>query len=183
MLNHLAKNILALERNPISKVRFAKTIYFVYKELVRNQLVDIKSLKFIRMPLGPVPDGFMALSDDAIKITHTPAGSGLIYESVNYHTDALFNGSNAEKNIIQKTLNILRKNSTSELVEISHKDYSWLNNKNGNRYHITDKDMANNLSLLTDTTNQDNDDRLQASLVRGMLDDIVSESTDLEYPE
>ncbi len=184
-MNILAKNILALEKSSLSKVRFAKTIYFVHKELIRNNLANKEDFKYIRMPLGPVPDGFMQLTsiDNEIK-SERVKNIRLAYESIEYSTEAEFKGSDEERNVIEKTLKTLRDHNTSSLVNASHEDSSWKENKNGVLYYVTDLDMKNDLSMLCAAVNANNDsDNMQASLVRGMLQDIVSESTGLEYPD
>jgi len=185
-MKRLARNILSLENShTLSKVRFAKTIYFVHKELIRNSLLSKDSIQYIRMPLGPVPLGFMELTKICPEITSAKHKTGLAYETENFSTEAIFDGSEQEKTVILGTLNTLRKFQTSNLVDTSHKDPSWLNHKNSEYYFITDDDMKNDLSILEAffvNTNDDEEDKMQASLVRGMLKDIVSESTKLEYP-
>ena len=185
-MRKLAKNILALEgSHTLSKVRFAKTIYFVHKELIRNDLLAKDSIQYIRMPLGPVPFGFMEITKSCPEITSTKAKTGLAYETENFSTRAKFDGTEQEKTVIVGTLETLRKFQTSNLVDTSHKDPSWLNHQNSERYYITDDDMKNDLSILETlftNTVDDEEDKLQASLMRGMIKDIVSESTKLEYP-
>ena len=186
-MERLARNILALERGyTLSKVRFAKTIYFVHKELIRNKLLAKESIQYIRMPLGPVPLGFMELTDICPDITSFKQKTGLAYEAENFTTKVGFDGTEQEKTVILGTLSTLSRFQTSSLVDASHKDPSWINHENSDRYFITDADMKNDLRVLeklfVDTAN-DEEDKMQASLVRGMLKDIVSESTKLEYPE
>ena len=189
-MEELAKNILALETShSLSKVRFAKTIYFVHKELIRNGLLSKDSIQYIRMPLGPVPMGFMEISSTCPEITakKEQSGLGLAYATENYSTKAEFSGTAEEKTVIAGTLDTLRKYQTSSLVETSHKDPSWLSHRNSDEYYITDDDMKNDLSILekffaNSSTAEDEEDKMQANLVRGMLNDIVSESTALEYP-
>ena len=186
-MEKLARNILALEKgHSLSKVRFAKTIYFVHKELIRNGLSAKGSIKYIRMPLGPVPDGFMKLTETCPEITSYKQRTGLAYETENFSTKANFDGTEQEKVVILGTLDTLRKFQTSSLVDTSHKDPSWFNHRNGEHYDITDDDMKNDLSILetffAGADDDEEEDKMQASLVRGMLEDIVSESTKLEYP-
>ena len=185
-MERLAKNILSLESgHTLSKVRFAKTIYFVHKELIRNNLLDKDSIQYIRMPLGPVPLGFMEITKSCPEITSTKKKTGLAYETENFSTRSNFDGTRQEKTVILGTLNTLRRFQTSNLVDTSHKDPSWLNHKNSEYYYITDDDMKNDLSILEAlfiNTAVDEEDKMQASLVRGMMKDIVSESTKLEYP-
>ena len=184
-MERLAKNILALEENhQLSKVRFAKTIYFVHKELIRNNLLDRKSFQYIRMPLGPVPAGFMEITLSCPEITSEKENTGLAYATEKFTTTAVFDGTEKERQVISGTLNTLRKFQTSNLVDTSHRDPSWINHKNSEQYYISEDDMENNLSILEQfsTSAIDEKDNMQASLVRGMMNDIVSESTKLEYP-
>lgn len=189
-LSRLATTILRLEKEPISKVRFAKTIYFVHKELIRIGKAKPSEIEYMRMPLGPVPFGFMTLEQDNPMISISKVFTGLAYNASQYSLQKkrLF-----QKNIftefdneIREILNRLRIMSTSELVELSHKDTSWKNNVNGMVYTISEEDMATKLPSYrkasigtSDTDNQ----LLQASLVKGMIKDIVDESTDLEHPD
>ncbi len=187
-LYELAKMILVIEDSPISKVRFAKTIYFVHKELIRLNIAEPTSFKYVRMPLGPVPDGFMQLANIHRDILTTVGDMGLSYNSINYSTKKKKFSFLATKNPlhlrVEGILNDLRAISTSNLVEISHEEPSWKEHKNSETYFITDADMIRPFPVKSKTARPDTEDHLlQASLIKGMLDDIVSESTDLEYPE
>lgn len=185
-LYKLAKLILVIEGKPISKVRFAKTIYFVHKELIRINCLDIKALRYIRMPLGPVPDGFMELATNYRDILTITGSTSLAYNSTNYYTKSrrIFQIKNPLYKKVEQILTALRQFSTAELVELSHLDPSWKRHNNSDMYYITDHDLRTELP--TDANRDpvaDEDHLLQASLVTGMLEDIVSESTALEYPE
>lgn len=187
-LNQLARVILHIENDGISKVRFAKTIYFVHKELVRNNIMLSNDIEYIRMPLGPVPNGFMELSDINEDIVTQIVHSGLSYNSVNYSLKLKrFSKTKIHENeiyqAIKSILNSLQHVSTGILVEKSHEEQSWIDHKNGELYFIQASDLENPLpsqdkGISIALENQ----KIQASLVKGMLDDIVSESTALEYP-
>ncbi len=166
-----------------SKVKFAKLIYFVHKELVRSELVKTSELAFIRMPLGPVPDGFMELEKlDGIKIKNVV--TQLMYNSQVYE----YNGSKITpfseivRSKISTTLKPLSIMSTTSIVDLAHKEYSWMNNQNSVRYFINDQDLTTVLPVNTSYSN-DNETDLQERLVDGMISDIVDSSTALEYPE
>ena len=183
----LAKNILVINSKGISKVRFAKTIYFAYKDMVSNDLCDIDDIQFIRMPLGPVPEGFMTLAVEHPDImTRYESSEGLPYNSRIYFvdTDPHTNIPDDIENSLRITLERVGRLKTSELVEISHKDPSWIAHVNGEHYSIVPNDLKDKLPNKQLLARLDSDDHLlQASLVKGMLDDIVKESTDLEYPD
>jgi hypothetical protein len=185
-INNLAKEILNNEPDGLSKVRFAKTIYFVHKGLIQNNLIDSKAMKFIRMPLGPVPVGFKDLHSDPSILVKT-TNSSLTYNTETYllkDYQAYF-----EKNFIETIGAITKKLKnipTSELIEISHKEPSWSELPNGSEYFIS----INDLKQLLPTSNANNklnpeidNQRIQARLVEGMLHEIVDESTSLEYPD
>lgn len=187
-LHDLAKLILVIEDNGISKVRFAKTIYFVHKELIKLNIASADDIRYIRMPLGPVPDGFMTLVDDYSDIITEVEETGLVYNSLKYKLKKKRFSKKPLQNqlyqIADKLLFDLDAVSTSELVRISHEEPSWKNHLNSQIYTISEKDLANvfpkrhkrkSLGL----ENQ----QIQASLVMGMLEDIVNESTALEYPD
>lgn len=187
-LQQLAKVILSIESNGLSKVRFAKTIYFVHKELIRCDAMQATDIDYIRMPLGPVPNGFMELAFSNNDIVTEILQTGLSYNSVNYklRKRRLFR-SGVEHNdlyrMIKSILENLRSLSTGTLVEKSHDEHSWKLHKNGEHYNIDSRDMRNAIptggkGYSSVVENQ----KIQASLVMGMLEDIVSESTDLEHP-
>lgn len=187
-LHTIAKLILTIEPTGLSKVRFAKTIYFVHKELIRKNLVPANDLEYIRMPLGPVPNGFMTLSKDFPDIRSSIVPSQLSYNAVEFTIDKPRRLWTGKKNPLYQTIESiladLRSVSTSLLVESSHMDESWRTHKNGDLYYIQESDLKNILPVRGDTKRLDSDDQLlQASLVKGMIDDIVKESTDLEYPD
>ena len=189
-LYDLAKIILLLEKEPITKVRFAKTIYFVHKELINRGFCSVTEIQYVRMPLGPVPSGFMTLTVEYPDIISKAFSTGLPYNSTVYSTPPnkkrlLFNRKpNPLEKVIGEILDTLRSVTTSSLIEISHRDPSWISNSNGYTYTISEADLKNPLPQKGIHTRSGDDNQLiQASLVRGMIDDIVSESTDLEYPD
>jgi len=187
-LSDLATTILRIEQLPISKVRFAKTIYFVHKELIRLKLSTNLEIEYIRMPLGPVPFGFMELAANNPLIVVTKLFTGLAYNTSQYSLRkrrlSVGNKSNLDL-AVKNALDKLRIMTTSELVELSHKDPSWINNANGRLFSISNKDLDNSLPFRFKSSNassEEDDQLLQASLVQGMIHDIVNESTDLEHP-
>lgn len=185
-LKCLAIEILKNCKEGLTKVKFAKIIYFVHKGLVSDGLAKPDDLKFIRMPLGPVPVGFMGLSKDPSFMVTKVNNAGLVYNSEIYNlnqsascsTDAKFSGA------VETLCNQLDRLTTSELVEKSHHEPSWIKNVNGEEYFVSNDDLA--IPLPTNTKSLDtveDNQKLQEKLVEGMLDDIVSGSTSLEYPE
>lgn len=178
-LQKLAINILAINSEPISKVRFAKTIYFVHKELIRTGLANSNDIEYIRMPLGPVPNGFFEIQFFCPEITsEKQLNSDFSYPTENYSTTTPFNGSESFRRSIAHILSVLKKFPTSNLVDASHQDPSWINNPNGKTFFISESDLKNSLTILKNSSYT-----IQASLIRGMAADMVAESTSLEFPE
>ncbi len=185
LLNILSKQILLVKPGGVSKVRFAKTIYLTFKGLVQMNTLVREDMKFIRMPLGPVPDGFMDLFTDE-DITLSETLTGLSYNKQVYNLQ----NKQIEKvpyiDQITKILTGIDSLQTSELVEYTHKEPSWLSHANGMTYIIQDEDLAIQLPVSTGITNKDperDNQRLQAYLLDGMMKEIVDESTALEYPD
>lgn len=195
-LHELASAILFLNQQPISRVRFSRTIYFVHKELIRKKLMRAEDIPYVRLPLGPVPEGFTALALGNTNISVRPIHSpGLSYEAEEFifTADQALQGEpdhqEAIRRAISKTLIALSTHPTSELVAASH-DLSWRTHANGERYFLTSADLKNTfpftpillrIRLKRPVNNEIG--LLQATLLRGMLNDIVRESTDLEYPD
>ncbi|HUD45089.1 MAG TPA: type II toxin-antitoxin system antitoxin SocA domain-containing protein [Patescibacteria group bacterium] len=184
-INNLAKEILNIEQNGLSKVRFAKILYFVHKGLILENLVKSEDMKFIRMPLGPVPVGFKKLSEDSDIAVETKLSSLTynteIYKLINY-TESF---ERLYKETIKRILNDLRMFPTSELIKISHHEPSWNKLTNGSEYFISGDDLRENLPKRTSShklSSEIDEQRIQARLVEGMINDIVEESTLLEYP-
>ena len=187
-LKSIAFEVLKNCQDGLTKVKFAKIIYFVHKGLVSNKLSSAEDLKFIRMPLGPVPVGFMGLSKDPCFDVSKMTNVGLVYNSEVYKlkddsgcsSDAKFSG------MVKKLCDQLNKLSTSELVEKSHNEPSWINNINGAEYFVSNEDLAVHLPTDSESpspSESEDNQKLQEKLVEGMLDDIVSGSTSLEYPD
>lgn len=182
----IAKDILLHEKNGISKVRFAKTLYFIHKELVRENKITSEELSFIRMPLGPVPYGFMDLH--LRKHIRTYISNN---ETLSYNTQIYAIKDSKEVNpsdfyqTVERVLKELNSFPTSQLVELSHADPSWIQKRNGEQYEVTIEDLKVSLPKINTTklSTEIDEQRLQASLVSGMIDDIVEESTNLEYPQ
>lgn len=185
-LKCLAIEILKNCQGGLTKVKFAKIIYFVHKGLVSEGLATTDDLRFIRMPLGPVPVGFMGLSKDPSFKVSQVTNAGLVYNSEQYDLNQSFSCVTDSKfsSIVKKLSNQLNNLTTSELVGKSHNEPSWINNINGAEYFVNADDLAVPLPTNSKTISDTEDDqKLQEKLVEGMLDDIVSGSTSLEYPE
>jgi len=185
-LHNLAIEVLKNSPDGLSKVKFAKIIYFIHKGLVNCKLSAVEDLKFIRMPLGPVPVGFMDLSEDSAFNVSKIMNTGLVYNSQIYTIKENQQSSNDDNfsATVKKLFGQLNKLTTSDLVEKSHQEPSWIENINGAIYFISDADLAKPLPKNTEmTVGGDENQRLQEKLVEGMLDDIVSGSTSLEYPD
>ncbi len=184
-LNLRANQVLYFEPDGLSKVRFAKILYFLHKGLVQKKLATIAQMRFIRMPLGPVPVGFKHLAKNP-DFTISEISQSLSYNTELY---TLKNGHRSLQNndlkIVKEIVEALRSLATSFLVAESHKEPSWLNHSNGTEYELTLDDInrplpkSNRSPISSEIDNQ----YLQARLVEGMLDDIVEESTSLEYPQ
>lgn len=185
-LRKLAIEVLKNSPEGLSKVKFAKIIYFIYKGLVNSKLSSVKDLEFIRMPLGPVPVGFMGLSDDPAFSVSKISNLGPVYNSQIY-TIKENQPSSDDDNFsvtVKKLFGQLNKLTTSDLVKKSHQEPSWIENVNGTMYFINDADLAKPLPKNAEmTVGGDENQRLQEKLVEGMIDDIVSGSTSLEYPD
>lgn len=185
MLKQLAINILLRSKSSLPKVRFAKVIYFVFKYTVNHDDNSSRDLEFVRMPLGPVPVGFMELiNDDDFVVEETT--TGLMYNRQSYYL------SNKNSHLIQnysfdmdKLISKIEHFRTNELVELSHQDSSWKSHSNGQEYFINDEDIKLLLprkSKLSVSSEVD-DQLVQARLVAGMESDAIIDSTLLEYPD
>lgn len=188
MNNYLRKLAIEVLKNcpeGLSKVKFAKIIYFIHKGLVNSKISSVKDLEFIRMPLGPVPVGFMGLSDDSAFSVSKITNVGLVYNSQVYKVkeDQSTSSDDQFSDAVKKLFAQLNKMTTSDLVEKSHQEPSWKEFVNGTKYFISNADLAVPLPKSSGELRGDDDQRLQEKLVEGMIDDIVSGSTSLEYPE
>lgn len=185
-LLRITKPILYAKPEGVSKVRLAKLVYFTHKELIRKGLARAENLAYIRMPLGPVPDGLMTLSD-VDDITMSKRQTGLLYDAHVYKLGRAYEPSGSFDKVVGSTLSALDKFYTTELVEISHKEPTWREHSNSEHYFIAPADLKNKLphkfrkrkELKQDIAEQ----KMQAFLVAGMIDDIVDESTGLEFPD
>jgi uncharacterized phage-associated protein len=180
-LRDISIRILQSIPEGLTKVKFAKVIYFVHKELVINDIYDPEELGYIRMPLGPVPDGFMNLNTNEIVISQVQnqlSFNAQIYKCERKHFD------DSIQNKVVELVTKLNTLSTYELVDASHSEPSWKSHENGEKYFITTEDLGISFpgSYFAQNRKDFSDQNLQAKLVEGMLDDIVDESTLLEYP-
>lgn len=185
-LTSLAKYLLSFEpKEGISKVRLAKLIYFAHKGLVQQGLSKIDELKFIRMPLGPVPLDFKALSGESSFATRQVATTLSYNKQVFMLNDDFVVENDFRYEYVKNLYKQLRTLSTSTLVAESHKEPSWQKYHNGDEYFMEKDDVLLPLPLTTGAkvSQEVENQLLQARLVEGMLDDIVEESTLLEYPK
>ncbi len=204
-IQELAHTILRINRTPISRVRFARIIYFVHKELIRKKFMTPEDIAYIRSPLGPIPEGFATLAENSLNIivSHRDDPDDLSYTAEEYavrnHTDAEIDAETTMLeqyrdilNTIENTLKTIRGYTTPELIQTCHREPSWLAHANGELYYITPEDLKKSLPtpnfspirikirLIGHPSSKKS--AMQANLLRGMIADIVKESTDLEYP-
>lgn len=180
----LVKLILKDRPEGISKVKFAKIIYLVHKYLVNCGHVEVKALKFVRMPLGPVPVRFMDLESEKDLVVR----SELTSLSYNREVYVLKKGVSTPKifyaDEVSHVVNKLISISTSDLVEYTHKEKTWKSFSNGQEYFISRDDFKRPLPVKgKDLSKSLDDQKLQAKLIKGMLKEIVEESTNLEYSD
>lgn len=216
-LHELASLILAIENHPVRRVLFAKAIYFTHKTLVNQKLMLISDITYIRLPLGPVPNGFLtlALSYPQLISEKTDVIGHLSYESSEFslaHPDpeAIIASFDPKiTTVVRQVLALLDTFPLPEIVKHSQ-DPSWLAHFNGELYELTPLDLKNTFPVLPKAqrlfqktakitfklpsllrlqfkippnSTSTEIGTLQADLLRGMLKDIVKESTDLEYPD
>lgn len=194
-LQQLTTLILALSETPLTRIRLTKAIYFAHKELVRQKHMRLEDITYLRLPLGPAPEGLIEVISNQPQLAIQDIPSNLFYENQTYSlapTAAPANLPPEVNQVVQKTLHLLEPYRTLELIHASQ-DPSWLAHPNGAKYHLTSADLKNpfpNSQLrfkihikTTQNPPQNEIGALQAALLRGMLADIVKESTDLEYPD
>lgn len=197
----LSRTILLLNRKPIGKIRFARLIYFVHKELIRKKFMTPDAIGYIRSPLGPVPENFLSLAEKDDIISKKSDSADLSYASEEYTIDANARLDDPETALleqyreilkqIERTLAALNQYSTPDLVEMTHQDPSWQTHPNGELYYISAADLKNAFPFSTLApirikirfSKPTRTGAMQAKLLRGMINDIVKESTDLEYPD
>lgn len=180
----LTKEILAVSNKPIPKVRLAKMVYFSFKELVLEGYYQPDDLAFIRMPLGPVPLDFydILMTDGDIKITTTNVG--LSYNRQNYSLNPGVSVKSPYLPLLSRIVNQLDQYPTSSLVEISHNDPSWLDNNNGDPYYVSKSDLKHFKGIKAAKHSDEIDDQLiQSKLVKGMKEEIIKDSSALEFPD
>lgn len=200
-LYEISRSILLLNHAPISKIRLARMVYFVHKDLVRKKLMQIDEIAYIRSPLGPIPEGFLDLPKEHPGITsQRNPDANLSYANEEYTVpsgDAETESTNLEQyrdvlSAIERVLKALRGIPTPELIRASHRDPSWIAHDNGDIYNITAADLKNTFPFSTlpairikvhFSRSTPEIGAIQANLLRGMISDIVKESTDLEYPD
>lgn len=184
----LARQILSV-KSGLSKVQFAKIIYFVHKGLILKELSNSQDLGFIRMPLGPVPIGFKDLTEanTGIYTREEKTDYNLAYNAQLYFLRESLseNISNDHYETVKELVNNLLGLKTSELVEISHREPSWLQRSNSSEFYISQEDLKNDLPNKKPRQIDDDFDkqRLQAFLLSGMINEVVDESSSLEYPD
>ena len=197
-LYQLAKIILLLSRTPINRVRFARVIYFVHKELVRKKFMSPDDITYVRSPLGPIPEGLIELAKNHPAIIINPIQDSPSFAAEEYTLRPSATEEAEEALMLEQYREILKTTervlkalafyTTPELVRASHADPSWANNFNGARFTLAPADLKNTFPFTAIRIKirikpaPTELGALQADLLRGMMQDIVKESTDLEYP-
>lgn len=200
-LYSLARTILLVNRRPISKIRLGRVIYFTHKELIRKKLMHFEDIAYFRSPLGPTPDGLANLAQTQHIVSQRNQSSNLSYTNEEFtlgehpeQEEQMLEQYQDVLKSIERTLTALSNYSTPELVEASHHEPSWQAHLNGQSYFITPADLKVTFPFLSSLRPlrikirfhakplPNKSGIMQANLLRGMIRDIVKESTDLEYP-
>jgi uncharacterized phage-associated protein len=197
-LDKLLVAILFLQPEGIARVRLAKLTYLVYKGLLQKKYDSLtgKEIVFVRMPLGPVPQELKEVLATA-KFGSKREKIGLSYNRQVFY---LVTKEKPSKTLVQAVDEILEQISylsSGEMVEYCHHEPSWRACKNGEDWVISEDDLKRWLPQSKHLfgfgwkkgesarkINPTLDDQfLQARLIDGMLEEIIEESTLLEYPE
>lgn len=179
----LIEYVLSCYPQGLSKVRLAKILYLSHKRLCKLNLIQSEALKFTRLPLGPVPIFMEDLKNNNMIIIEHEL-TGLSYNRQVYRIKAAVPLTEGNIAIAIRDLNSkLKPFQTSQLVEYTHREPSWIKHTNGQEYFIEEDDLKRRLPAKHKHISAEADEQLlQALLVDGMLDEIVSDSTSLEYP-
>lgn len=189
-LTKITRIILIANEEPISIVRLPRVIYFIHKYLIKLKVMKAEDIKYTRRPLGPAPKELSKILANHKYFKVEDFDSPLSYNKHSYSIVKVRSflpyrkpKDDHELPIINELITKLRTISTSSLVDLAQSEPSWLGHSNGEEYYITDLDLeSNSLEKLKINWTGESANLLQAKLIRGMLEDIVKESTDLEYP-
>jgi len=197
-LDKLLVAILFLQPEGIAKVRLAKLSYLVYKGLLQKNFDSLKGQEiiFVRMPLGPIPQHLKEILESK-KFQYKLEKIGLSYNRQVFYLATKEKPSNVLLKSVKEILDEVNYLSSGEMVEYCHNEPSWRSCKNGEDWCISKEDLKRWLPQSKHLfglgwkkgesprkINQALDEQfLQAKLIDGMLEEIIEESTLLEYPE
>lgn len=170
----------------LPKVRLAKYIYLSHKRLVNDELVGNKDLKFIRMPLGPVPVGFKELKGKAfVEVTVDSVGLSYNREKYSLKDSEIPIDGTGIFTAVKEVVNVLDKLRTSTIIEYTHKEKGWKDHKNGEEFYIDEEDLKrrNPKDDNSEKNASAEEMQIQSLLIEGNIEEIASENTALEYPE
>jgi putative zinc finger/helix-turn-helix YgiT family protein len=122
------------------KTKMNKLLFYADFVCFRNTAQSLSGLKYVAIPYGPVPDEyeilFGVLSDKKIidfnwQMTEYGEVAQLLASPNQKFDPTLF--TSAELETLEFVANKFKNTSTREIVDISHKEPAWIENKDGNK--------------------------------------------------
>jgi DNA-binding transcriptional regulator YiaG len=119
------------------KTKINKLLFYTDFTMYRNTGYSISGAQYRAIPMGPVPNNFQSIfeylaNNDDIDIYYTTFPDGNTGEQFKPNCKRQFNPdifSDVELKVLDEIIERFRKTSTKEIIEISHKEKAWLENK------------------------------------------------------
>lgn len=122
------------------KTQLNKLLFYCDFYFFKNHAYSISGAKYRAIKLGPVPDNFTGIyeiiaKNEHVLIDYIPFPDGGIGEKFQRNKNRKFNKklfTNQELEVMELVAEKYQNKSTAEIIEISHKEKAWLENKGGN---------------------------------------------------
>lgn len=119
------------------KTKMNKLLFYADFEMHKQTGYSISGLQYRAIPMGPVPNNFNSIFEylankDDIDIYYTNFPDGGTGEQFKPNAERQFNAdlfTKEELNILETITDRFRYTSTTEIVEISHKEKAWIENE------------------------------------------------------
>lgn len=119
------------------KTKMNKLLFYADFLMFKESCFSISGVRYNAINMGPVPNNFQSIfeylaNNNDIEVNYTNFPQGYIGEQFTVREDRAFKEelfSNAELDILHKIANTFKETTTNDIVQLSHLESAWKDNK------------------------------------------------------
>lgn len=124
------------------KTKLNKLLFYADFTMFSKSGFSISGVQYCAVPMGPVPNNFLGIFEylankDVIDVHSIPFPDGNTGEQFKPNPLRSFNPevfSEEEMEVLNEIAIRFEKTSTSEMIDLSHKEKAWIENKDGHKF-------------------------------------------------